>query len=121
MEPQVVDQLHIPAPPDQVRVNVADVSPYRDGRRVKVAFDLPPFRAPPDIGLVVSTPGGEEGVRTSVIGSVDKELLLAFTMRERAPPGSYAAHVFLQFRGEGLLNQDSIHFAVQQAPTAEGE
>ena len=121
MEPQVVDQLHIPAPPDQVRVHAIEMSPYRDGRSVKVAIDLSPFRIPPDLDLVVSAPSGEEGASTSVVGSVDKKILLALPISEKTPPGSYAAHVFLRFQGEGLVNREEIHFAVPQAPTAEGE
>ena len=121
MEPQVVDQLYKPAPPDQLQVHTIDVSPYQDGHKVKAANDPPPFWNPSDIDLVISTPRGKEGLRASIIGLVDKESLLAFPRREKGPSGSYAAYVFLQFHGEGLLNRYSIRFAIPQALTAEGE
>jgi hypothetical protein len=121
MEFKVVDQPHIPALPDQVRVRAIEMSPHRHGRRVKVAIDLSSFRIQPDINLVDLACSGEEGASASVIGSVDKKMLLALPISGKTPPGSNAAHVFLRFQGEGLVHREGIHFAVPQVPTAEGE
>ena len=101
MEPQVVDQLYKPAPPDQLQVHTIDVSPYQNGHKVKAANDPPPFWTPSDIDLVISTPRGKGGLRASIIGLVDKESLLAFPRREKGPSGSYAPTFFCNFMLKG--------------------
>lgn len=109
MELHFVGEDDVPRPPDETRFRWARAEPYRDGRRVKVEFEVSPFARRPDIEIAVRDSTGAPVATTSIIESV--EARVAVTLHLRAGGGGpYRASLTLSYPDLGPKDERELTF-----------
>jgi len=54
-------------PPEETRILHLEVSPYEDGRRIRILLEITPFQKPPMIELNLTDPEGNDVGSASII------------------------------------------------------
>ena len=86
------------APPEKVRVEKVRPTPYPDGRRVKVAVELSPFREQPDLDIDILDAEGRAVAGVNVIGVMNFRMAFVLHLRgAEAPAGEYTVRVRLHY------------------------
>ena len=88
-----------PKPRREIQVEGLTVTPYPDGRRLRVEIELTPF-APmdrPNLELTASKPDGTHVGSVSIIEAAQRELSLTMHIREPQPSGEYTLQVDLYY------------------------
>ncbi len=87
------------APPEKVRVEKVRSTPYPDGRRVKVAVELSPFREQPDLDIDILDTEGRAVAGVNVIGVMNFRMAFVLHLRGvEAPAGNYTVRVHLHYQ-----------------------
>ena len=85
-------------PPEKVRVEKVSATPYPDGRRVKVAVELSPFREQPDLDIDILDAQGRAVAGVNVIGVMNFRTAFVLHLRGVAEPaGDYTVRVHLRY------------------------
>src|SRR5688572_13467849 len=91
-----------PKPRSEIQVESLTVTPYPDGRRLRVEIELTPF-APmdrPNLELTASKPDGIQVGSVSIIEAAQRTLSLTMHIREPQPSGEYTLRVDLYYGEE---------------------
>lgn len=87
-----------PKPRAEVRFTAASVTPYGDGRRVKLALTLTPFFERPDIEAQVTNAAGHEVASLSLIEAMDHDLEFTLHLRGPQPTGEHTVLLSAVYR-----------------------
>lgn len=98
------DEAEVPLPPREVRITEVEARPAPDGRRVALQITLTPFLEYPNLEIVLFRPDGEEERSLTVVGTMDRRLILTLHVKQPMP-GEYRARVDLLHEGEVLQTQ----------------
>ena len=101
------DEDEVPLPPKEVRITAASAQPAPDGRRVALSITLTPFLEYPNLEVVLYRPDGEEERSLTIIGTMERDLLVTLHIRQPLP-GDYRAQIDLIYDGEILQTQHVI-------------
>ena len=85
-------------PRAEVRFTTAAVTPYGDGRRVKLHVKLTPFLERPDIEARVTNQAGHEVASVSLIEAMDDDLEFTLHLRGPQPTGEHTVHLTAFYR-----------------------
>jgi hypothetical protein len=96
------DPNEIPLAPKEVRIRALTVSPYEDGRRVRVYLELDSFQKRPCLDLTVHDQGGAQAAQTSIIETMMRKIELTMHLRGEnlQNPYTLSAVVFYQKSSE---------------------
>jgi hypothetical protein len=92
-------QDRAPLPPSEVRVEGVGVNAL-DRRRVDVAVDLTPCRAPVNVEFVIVGPGDDELSSILLIDNREWMLDKIMHLRQDAQPGEYTLHIGVFYEDE---------------------
>ncbi len=101
------DEDEVPLPPKEVRILAASAQPVPDGRRVALSITLTPFLEYPNLEVVLYRPDGAEERSLTVVGTMERDLLLTLHIRQPLP-GDYRTQIDLIYAGEILQTQTVI-------------
>ncbi len=89
-------------PPEEVRIEKLDAEPYADGKRVRVNFDMTPFKVRPHADVVLLNPAGNPAASISIIEPMSWSLEFTLHLREARQDGNYKlmARIFYPPRDE---------------------
>jgi len=105
-------------PPEKVRVEKVSVTPYPDGRRVKVAVELSPFREQPDLDIDILDVDGRAVAGVNVIGVMNFRMAFVLHLRGvEKPEGDYTVRVHLHYPEHTEAHH--THSAPLHIPTTE--
>lgn len=105
----LTDPELVPRPREEIRIEAFGLSPYPDGKRVRLELELTPF-APsdrPNLEITASSTDGKAVASLSVIETVSRRLSLTMHLREPKPEGRYDFEADLYYSPETI--QDSAH------------
>lgn len=90
------DPNDIPLPPDEVRIRRFEVTPWPDGRRVRVNLEITPFQKRPNGEIYITNANGNELANISIIETMDPRMEFTLHLRgaELVGPFSISAHIF---------------------------
>lgn len=86
--------------------------PYRDGRRVRIEFEVSPFQRRPDIEIAVVDSSGAPAARTSIIESVEARMGVTLHLRP-AGEGPYRASLTLSYPDLGTRDERELTFEIE--------
>ena len=104
------DEDEVPLPPREVRITDAAAQPAPDGRRVALRITLTPFLEYPNLEVVVYRPDGAEERCLTIIGTMERDLMVTLHIKQ-PQPGDYRAQIDLLYEGEVLQTQN-VMFAL---------
>jgi hypothetical protein len=108
------DVAEVPLPPREVRIIGAVARPAPDGYRVALSLTLTPFLEYPNLEVVLYRPDGTEERSLSIIGTMERQLLVTLHVKQPQPGGTYRIHIDLIYDGEVLQTQD-VAFSMPEA------
>jgi hypothetical protein len=108
------DEAEVPLPPREVRIVEAVAHPSSDGYRVALSITLTPFLEYPNLEVRLYRPDGEEERRLSIIGTMERHLLVTLHVKQPIPGGAYRVQIELVYEGEVLQTHD-ILFSLPEA------
>ncbi len=76
-------------PPEDVRITEMNVTPYSDGKRVRVNIAITPFQIRPHLDMVILDPSGAEAATASIIEPMAWELEFTSHLRTTRQDGKY--------------------------------
>ena len=106
------DEAEVPLPPREVRITDVQARPAPDRRRVALAITLTPFLEYPNLEIVLFRPDGDEERTLSVVGTMDRRLVLTLHIKQPMP-GEYRAQIELLHEGE-VLQTESVAFLLPE-------
>lgn len=83
------DPNDIPLPPDEVRIRRFEVSPWPDGRRVRVYLELTPFQKRPSGEISIINAMADELASVSIIETMDPKMEFTLHLRGAELVGPY--------------------------------
>lgn len=89
------DPTETPLPPEEVRIRRLEASPYSDGRRVRVTFEVDPFQKRPSADLRIRNAEDETVASVTVIETMIAKMDLTMHIREGEPGGNYLLEAIL--------------------------
>ena len=107
------DEAEVPLPPREVRIIEAAAQPAPDGYRVTLRLTLTPFLEYPNLEVIVYRPDGAEERRLTIIGTMERELLLTLHIKQPMA-GVYRVQIDLSYQGEVLQTRD-VFFSMPEA------
>lgn len=87
------DPEDMPVPPDKVEIRTLTASPYEDGRRVAVDFEITPFQQRPNIEITVTNQEDSQVSTFSVVEAIENQMSFTLHLREANPGGRYHLHM----------------------------
>src|SRR5690242_2046741 len=88
-----------PKPRSEIRIETMTLTPYPDGRRVRIEIELTPF-APsdrPNLELTAIKHDGSHAGSVSIIEAAQRMLSLTMHLRDAQPSGEYTLQVDLYY------------------------
>lgn len=111
----ITDPELAPRPRGEVRIREMQVTPYPDGKRLRVQIVLTPFMPSdrPSLEIAVRRPDGLPVASVSVIESMHHHLNLTVHLREQhLPPGEYTVQADLYYEPEQVQHSVSCSIAL---------
>jgi hypothetical protein len=108
------DEAEVPLPPREVRIIEAVAHPSPDGYRVALSLTLTPFLEYPNLEVVLYRPDGEEERSLSIVGTMERNLLVTLHVKQPIPGGTYRVQIELVYEGEVLQTQEVL-FLIPEA------
>lgn len=108
------DEAEVPLPPREVRIVEAVAHPSSDGYRVALSITLTPFLEYPNLEVRLYRPAGEEERSLTIVGTMERNLLVTLHVKRPIPGGTYRVQIELVYEGEVLQTQD-ILFSMPEA------
>lgn len=109
-----------PRPPAEMRFEHVAVTPYADGRRVKLSFRFPPFLERPSVEAWVTDDQGQAVASLSLIEAMEQDFDFTLHLRSPAPRGAHTLHLRLfylkhpdQFDDHWVVDEQSVPFTVE--------
>ena len=106
----ITDPELVPRPREEIRIEALSLTPYEDGRRIRVNIKITPFSPfdRPNLEITAFDPAGDEIASMSVIGSIHHALELTMHLRRaKLLPGSYTFQVDLFYDREDIQHTAS--------------
>jgi hypothetical protein len=107
-----------PKPRSEIRIESLTVTPYPDGRRLRVEIELTPF-APmdrPNIELTAIKPDETQVGSVSIIEAAQRTLSLTMHIREAQPSGEYTLRADLYYGEESPQSTLSENVQIPNNP-----
>ena len=79
----------LPVAPEDVRIRKLNASPYEDGRRVTVDFEITPFKVKPNMEMAVFNQAEQFVATFSVLEAIENKMSFTLHLREKSPGGKY--------------------------------
>lgn len=86
-----MDDVPEPQPRESVRLTQATLTPYADGRRVKMLLTLTPFLEKPSLDVRVTNAAGQEVTTLSLIETMETDFEFTLHLRGPEPHGQHTA------------------------------
>ncbi len=112
MELHFVGEDEVPRPPEETRFRWVKAEPDRDGRRVRIEFELSPFQRRPDIEIAVQDAAGASVAGTSIIETVEARMGVTLHLRG-AGTGLYRASLTLSYPDLGPRDERELTFEIE--------
>lgn len=97
MEIQFQDSEQIPLPPEEMRVEALQVTPWQDGRRVTATVEITPFQERPNVHVRVYNEQGEEVAATAAIQALQTQFEFTLFMYRQETQGRYRAEAYVAY------------------------
>lgn len=108
--------------PAEMRFAAVAVSPYPDGRRVKLSFRFPPFLERPSVEAWVTDAQGRTVASMSLIEAMEQDFEFTLHLRSPEPRGEHALHLQLfylaapeAFDDRRVVDTRSVPFTIAPA------
>lgn len=100
----LTDPERVPRPRDEIRIEGFNLTPYPDGRRIKIELELTPFMPVdrPNLEITAVNDAGQTVGSASVIETVTRRLNLTMHLREPEPEGRYEFEASLYYSPETM-------------------
>ncbi len=108
------DETEAPLPPREVRIVEAEARPAPDGYRVALSFTLTPFLEYPNLEVALYRPDGEEERSLSIVGTMERQMLVTLHVKQPIPGGTYRVQIELVYEAEVLQTHDVL-FSMPEA------
>jgi hypothetical protein len=108
------DEAEVPLPPREVRLLEAVAHPSPDGYRVALSLTLTPFLEYPNLEVILYRPDGEEERSLSIVGTMERNVLVTLHVKQPVPGGTYRVQIDLIYDGE-VLQTHNVAFSMQEA------
>ena len=89
------DDFPAPVLPQDLRFESVAVTPYGDGRRVKLHFRFPPFLERPSVEALVTNAQGQAVASMNLIEAMDQDFEFTLHLRGPQPQGAHTLHLLL--------------------------
>lgn len=113
----------VPKPRGEIRIEAMHVTPYGDGRRVRVEIELTPF-APsdrPSIELVARAGSGVEVASLSIVEAVHRQFGVTMHLQEaETPQGEYQFQADLYYPEEPVQHTVTTQIKLPDDNTSQG-
>lgn len=119
------DPSDIPLPPNEVRIRKFEVSPWPDGRRVRVYLEVTPFQKRPSGKISINNALGDELASINIIETMDPKMEFTLHLRGAKLVGPCTIHASIFYpeepgdtsSGEEIPYQLRKHDVVDHAET----
>ncbi|HAY85100.1 MAG TPA: hypothetical protein DCY42_09315 [Chloroflexi bacterium] len=79
----------VPVPPEKMGIRELKATPYADGKRVAIEFEITPFQQKPNIEIGILNRDHEEVSSLSVVEAIENTMSFTLHLREPRPHGEY--------------------------------
>lgn len=108
-------------PPDEIKIEKINASPYPDNRRVKVSITVTPFRERPNLEITILDANGRPVANTSAIGLMNFATSYVLHLRGvQDPAGTYTIRVQLFYESLDEI-QDTCEADMRIPPATSDE
>ena len=116
------DPEDVPAPRarEEMRFEQVAVTPYADGRRVKLSFRFPPFLDRPSVEAWVTDAEGRVVASMSLIEAMEQDFEFTLHLRSPEPRGAHTLRLLMyylktpeQFDERQVVDEQTIAFTVE--------
>jgi hypothetical protein len=112
MEPFFPDPNVERMEPAQTRLLDLKAEPYSDGKRLRVALELTPFKQRPDIEITLYDSTGQPAATASIVEPVAWKLEVTLHVRAPDPAGAYRLAASLAYADLGEVDRREIDLSI---------
>lgn len=116
------EEAPAPRPRAEVRFTGMTVTPYPDGRRMKLHFGLTPFEERPSVDVTVTNAAGHEAGSLHLIEAMDTAFDFTLHLRGPEPEGEHRLRLVLFYlasdepdAGRQIVDEQTVTFDPTQA------
>lgn len=91
------DPDEIPLPPDEVRIQRLQVTPWPDGRRVRVYLEVNPFQKSPSADLMILNAQGRVDAQVSILESMTRKMEVNMHLKQVEIGGTYRLRAMVYY------------------------
>lgn len=110
---QIEDPSEAPVPPEEVRIKHVQLSPYPDGRRVRMSLALTPFQSPPDISVVAQDARDREVSSLNIVGATEAQIALTMHLRDPETEDPVLIGITVSYADTGIVDQHEASLRVR--------
>ena len=85
----------VPVPPEKMEIRELKASPYDDGKRVAIEFEITPFQQRPNIDIFVLNQENQPVASFSIVEAIENKMTFTLHLREPEPQGDYQINMQL--------------------------
>lgn len=115
-----LEDVPVPRPRAEMRFETATVVPYPDGRRVKLAFQFPPFQERPNVEAWVTDTQGRVTASMSLIEAMEQDFDFTLHLRGPEPQGEHTLRLVLyylaapdRFEERQVVDERTLTFTIE--------
>jgi hypothetical protein len=115
------DPSEVPLPPQLVRIREVNVTPWPDGRRIRVYLEVDPFQKRPSAEVTILGATGKRYAEASIIETAIRKMEFNMHLRHAETAGDYSLRVVLFYEDRPMLEQQPVDqsSAPAEAPVSE--
>ncbi len=102
-----------PLPPEEVRFTGMTVTPYPEGKRIRITLEMTPFQKRPWLELVLTDSEGDEVATANVIEPLNYKIELTLHIQREKPAGQYKLIARLFYPEQQENDRKEIDFEIR--------
>lgn len=96
----------VPVPPEKMEIRELKATPYSDGKRVAIEFEITPFQQKPNIEIGIFNQTSQEVASFSVVEAIENKMTFTIYLREPKPSGDYQVKMQIFYTNYDALDDD---------------
>lgn len=96
----------VPVPPEKMEIRELKATPYSDGKRVAIEFEITPFQLKPNIEIGIFNQTSQEVASFSVVEAIENKMTFTIYLREPKPSGDYQVKMQIFYTNYDALDDD---------------
>lgn len=93
----------VPVPPEKMEIKTLRATPYADGKRVAIEFEISPFQQRPNIEIDILNRENQAVASLSVVEAIENKMTFTLHLKGPQPTGEYLLRMQIFY-----TNMDSI-------------